>query len=391
MKLELGLAAALLLFVAACAERPVTPPVVTPPVTPPATQPVTPPTNPPVEAPNPVPAGVRLDTLPGWQASDAFIALEALRATCAYKHGRQYADVCVALAGQDFQTPDEIKDFLDRHLQVEAIDGTGTLTGYYVPDYDATYVQTDEFSQPVRPRPADLVYVAGSQMTPTQTAAKVAARKVGDQYLPYFDRAAIEQMPVMNGYYMRPEDYFYMQLQGSGFLHLPDGKQVYAAYSADNGLPFVGIAKVMVDKGYLAANQTSGDNIHAWLAAHRGADAQAVMNADPRYAFFAIQPDQTEPLGAAGLPLPPGSAVAVDPAFHDLGDLIWIDASVGGNALDNAFPVYQRMVSALDTGGAIKGNIRADLYIGHGDRAGTEAGRIKHVLHMYRVAPYGGG
>jgi membrane-bound lytic murein transglycosylase A len=187
---------------------------------------------------------------------------------------------------------------------------------------------------------------------------------------------------------MRPEDYFFMQLQGSGFLDLPDGKRVYAAYAADNGLPFVGIAKVMVEKGILASNQTSGDNIHAWLAAHRGAEAQAVMNANPRYGFFAIQPNQTEPLGAAGLPLPPGSAVAIDPAYHDLGDLFWVDASVGGNALNNAFPVYQRMVSALDTGGAIKGNIRADLYVGHGDRAGSEAGRIKHVLRMVRIVPY---
>lgn len=386
MKLKLVWAAAFALFVAACAEKPATPPVVTPPVTP-VTPPVSPP---PEEGLNPVPAAVRLDTLPGWTGTDAFIALEALRATCVYKHGRQYGDVCTALAAEDFQSPDEIKAFLDRHLQLEAIDGAGTMTGYFVPDYQASYVQTDEFSQPVRPRPADLVYVAGSQMTPAQTGAKVAARKVGDTYIPYYARADIEMFPVTTGYYMRPEDYFFMQLQGSGFLHMPDGKQVYAAYSADNGQPFVGIAKVMVQQGLLPANQTSGDNIHAWLAAHRGPEAQAVMNADPRYAFFAIQPDQTEPLGAAGIPLPPGSAIAIDPAFHDLGDLFWLDASVGGNALDNAFPVYERMVSALDTGGAIKGNIRADLYVGHGDRAGTEAGRIKHVLHMWRIVPYTG-
>ena len=385
-KLRNGLALGLVLFVAACAEHPVTPPVVTPPVTPPVTQPVTPPA-----VPNPVPEAIRLDTLPGWATSDAFIALEALRATCNYKHGRQYADVCTAVAAQEFQTPDEIKAFLDSHLQLEVAPvpgATGTLTGYFVPDYDAVYAPTAEFSQPVRPRPADLVTVAGSQMTPPQTATKVAARKVGSTYVAYYARADIEQMPVTAAYYMRPEDYFFMQLQGSGFLHMPDGKQVYAAYSADNGQPFVGIAKVMVQQGLLASNQTSGDNIHAWLAAHRGPDAQAVMNADPRYAFFAIQPDQTEPLGAAGIPLPPGSAVAIDPAFHDLGDLYWLDAAVGGNALDNAFPVYQRMVSALDTGGAIKGDVRADLYVGHGDRAGTEAGRIKHVLHMYKIVPY---
>ena len=390
MKLKLGLAVVLILFVAACASPPANPPVMTPPTTP--TGPAPTPANPPpaAETPNPVPAAARLSNLPGWDTSDGFIALEALRATCIYKHGRQYGDVCAAMTGQDFQAPDDIKAFLDSHLQIEAIPGSGTLTGYFVPDYDGAYVQSDEFSQPVRPRPADLVYVPGAQMTPAQSGAKVAARKAGDAYVAYFPRADIEQMPVMTGYYMRPEDYFYMQLQGSGFLDMPDGKRVYAAYSADNGQPFVGIAKVMVDQGILTPGQTSGDTIHQWLADHRGPDAQAIMNADPRYAFFAIQPDQTEPQGAAGISLPPGSAIAIDPAYHDLGDLFWLDAAVGGNALDNAFPAYQRMVSALDTGGAIKGDIRADLYVGHGERAGTEAGRIKHVLHMWRIVPYGG-
>lgn len=386
--LRKGLVLGLTLLVAACAEtpKPGPGPGPTPPVNPPVTPPITP------ESPNPVPEGLRLSTLPGWDTSDAFVALEALRATCTYKKGRQYATVCQAMAGQDFESPTQIKAFLIRNLAVEPVAGppnaTGTLTGYFVPDYMADYVKSDEFSQPVRPRPDDLVIVAGSQLTPAQSAAKVAARKSGDKYVAYYTRAQIEQMPVTTAYYMRPEDYFFMQLQGSGFLDLPDGKRVYAAYAADNGLPFVGIAKVMVEKGILASNQTSGDNIHAWLAAHRGAEAQAVMNANPRYGFFAIQPNQTEPLGAAGLPLPPGSAVAIDPAYHDLGDLFWIDASVGGNALSNAFPVYQRMVSALDTGGAIKGNIRADLYVGHGDRAGSEAGRIKHVLRMTRIVPY---
>ncbi len=387
-----GLALGLVLFAAACAERPSSV------VTPPTGHPQNPsnPANPPsAEISTPVPEASRLSNLPGWDQSDAFVALEALRATCNYKKGRGYASVCQAMAGQDFNSPDDVKTFLLRNLQIAPVDGQpaelgapGTLTGYFVPDYDAMTVPSAEFSQPVRLRPDDLVYVSGAQMTPVQSGAKVAARKVTGKYVPYYTRADIEQQPAQSPYYMRPEDYFFMQLQGSGFLDLPDGKRVYAAYAADNGQPFVGIARVMVDRGILASNQTSGDNIHSWLAAHRGPDAQDVMNADPRYTFFAIQTNQTEPNGAAGQPLPPGSAIAVDPGYHDLGDLFWLDAHVGGNALSDAFPAYQRMVSALDTGGAIKGNIRADLYVGHGDRAGTEAGRIKHVLHMYRIIPY---
>ena len=387
-----GLALGLVLFAAACAEHPTT---VTPPTHP--THPQNPNNPPPTaEVSTPVPVQARLSNLPGWDQSDAFVALEALRATCGYKKGRGYAPVCQAMAAQDFNSPDDVKTFLLRNLQIAPVsgdqpgpfDGTGTLTGYFVPDYDAMTAPSAEFSQPVRLKPDDLVYVSGAQMTPAQSGAKVAARKVGGKYVAYYTRADIEQQPSVTPYYMRPEDYFFMQLQGSGFLDLPDGKRVYAAYAADNGQPFIGIARVMVDRGILASNQTSGDNIHAWLAAHRGPDAQDVMNADPRYTFFAIQTNQTEPNGAAGQPLPPGSAIAVDPAYHDLGDLFWLDAHAGGNALTDAFPAYQRMVSALDTGGAIKGNVRADLYVGHGDRAGTEAGRVKHVLRMYRIVPY---
>ncbi len=385
--LRLGISAAFAVLLAACAQTPApvvtTPPGPTTPVTPPG--PATPPS-----AENPVPAAMRLSTLPGWDTADAFIAFEAVKATCGYKKGRQYGDICKLMLAQDFNAPDDIKAFLNSHFQVVPLDGSGLLTGYFVPDYDATRAPTDEFSQPVRTRPADLVTIPGAQLTPAQpNVAKIAARKVGDTYVPYYTREDIEKQPNTADYWMRPEDYFFMQLQGSGFLDLPGGARVYAAYAADNGQPFVGIAKVMVDRGLLASNQTSGDNIHNWLAAHRGPDATAVMNANPRYAFFAIQPNQTEPLGAAAVPLPPGSAIAVDPTQHDLGDLFWIDASAG--TLSQAFPVYQRMVAALDTGGAIKGNIRADLYVGHGERAGTEAGRIKHTLHMYRIMPYVAG
>lgn len=397
----LGLGA--FLWLAACAQTPVKP-AVTPPVATPATpaQPAAPTIGEaPAPAYNPVAVSRRLDTLPGWSQSDPFIALEALRSACAYKaikdRAGPYAPVCAAMRAQDFETPDAVRAFLDSHLQIEPVDPaaqkTGLLTGYFVPDYDARLTPDAEFTQVVRTRPADLVYVDGAQMTPAQSGTHLAARKVGSLYVPYYTRADIEALDISGPadgspkYYMRPEDYFFMQLQGSGFLDLPDGSRVYAAFAADNGLPFVGIAKIMVQQGLLASNQTSGDNIHAWLAAHRGPDAQAIMNANPRYAFFVIRPDQTEPLGATGLPLPPGSAIAIDPAFHAYGDLFWLDAHAGAGGLDDAFPAYQRLVAALDTGGAIKGDVRADLYIGHGQRAGVEAGRIKHNLRMWRIVP----
>jgi membrane-bound lytic murein transglycosylase A len=113
------------------------------------------------------------------------------------------------------------------------------------------------------------------------------------------------------------------------------------------------------------------------------------MNENPRYVFFSLQPDDgREPAGAANVPLPPGRAIAIDPIRHRYGQIFWIDGQAP--ALAGAFPAYRRMVSALDTGGAIKGPVRADLYLGRGAAAGAEAGRVRHDLRMFRIVPLAG-
>ncbi len=110
------------------------------------------------------------------------------------------------------------------------------------------------------------------------------------------------------------------------------------------------------------------------------------MDLDRRYVFFRLEPDDGQtPVGAAGVRLTPGRAAAVDPAFHGMGELLWIDAEAP--TLAGAFPRYQRLAMALDTGIAIKGESRADLYVGEGPDAGTEAGRVRHILRLYRLVP----
>jgi membrane-bound lytic murein transglycosylase A len=110
------------------------------------------------------------------------------------------------------------------------------------------------------------------------------------------------------------------------------------------------------------------------------------MQLNPRYVFFSLAPDDgREPVGAAGVPLPAGRAIAVDPTRHAMGELFWLDAAAP--TLAGAFPAYRRLALALDTGGAIKGPVRADLYMGLGPDAGAEAGRVRHVLRMYRLVP----
>ena len=185
---------------------------------------------------------------------------------------------------------------------------------------------------------------------------------------------------------MRPEDLFFLQVQGSGVLTFPDGARRRAVFAAANGRAFVAIAKTMIAEGLLDPANASADDVRAWLADHRGPEAQAQMDQDPRYIFFHLVPDDGgEPRGASGAALSPGRSLAIDPATHPYFELLWIDASAA--SLSGAQPTYQRLAVALDRGGAIVGPVRADLYVGSGAHAGYEAARIRHTLRLYRIVP----
>jgi membrane-bound lytic murein transglycosylase A len=366
-----GLAAALLL--AACAHHPAGPrpsiPLTAPPHRPAAAARPEPSTATPPPAPAPVveaPLPGGLAALPGWAGEDHLAALTAARAACAAAGGADPAGVCLRLSWLDQPTDDQAREFLERNYQVTPAPEAGVLTGYFTPIYEARRTADAEFSAPVRPRP------------PSQRPGTSA----------HATRAQIDDWPTDDALgWMRPEDLFFLQIQGSGVLVFPEGARLRAVFDGANDQPFSGVATPMRAQGMLGTD-ASGNAIHAWLASHRGAEAQAVMDLDRRYIFFKLQPDDGElPAGAAGVRLIPGRAVAVDPASHHMGELLWLDADAP--LLPGAFPAYHRVAAALDTGSAIKGNARADLYLGEGDAAGVEAGRIRHTLRLYRLEPVG--
>ncbi len=284
---------------------------------------------------------------------------------------------------------DDARRFFEANFVAERSAPEGVLTAYFAPEYPARRTPDWEFRAPVRAKPADLKVVDAGLFDLAQAGRSGAAYAADDGSLqPYPDRAAIESTPPGKAAlaWMRPEDLFFLQIQGSGVLTFEDGRRLKAVYAANNGRPFVGVANVMRDRGLLARENTSGEAIRAWLADHRGPEADEIMRLNPRYAFFSLAPDDgRHPVGAANIPLPPGRAVAIDPAFHGMGELLWIDAEAP--ILAGAFPAYRRLVVSLDTGGAIKGDVRADLYLGLGQAAGAEAGRVRHTLRMYRLVP----
>jgi len=341
--------------------------------------PIAPPVAPPVEQLKPE----SYKDLPGWEQDDHAQAFLAFRAGCPAARDPDMKTVCRRAMTVDLLDEPQAKAFFEDNFRPEAVVGEGVLTAYFAPEYQARTRPDGEFSAPVRARPADLV--------PGGPTGKEAWQRLADGSLnPYPDRAWIETHgPADALAWMRPEELFFLQVQGSGVLTLEDGRRIKLLFAATNGQAFKGIANPMRDQGLLAASDTGGEAIRAWLAAHRGPEADAVMRLNPRFAFFRAVPDDgLPPVGAAGVALPAGRAIAIDPTWHGMGELWWIDGEAP--ILAGAYPSYRRLVTALDTGGAIKGEIRADLYLGQGAAAGAEAGRVRHVLKLHRLVPVSG-
>jgi membrane-bound lytic murein transglycosylase A len=325
-------------------------------------------------APSPVsPAPDSPALLPGWDHEDFLAAFDAWSAACGVAReaaARRQCDRAMHIRQTSRPvTPSMARAFFEEGFGVVAAEtadgGPGLLTAYFAPEYEARRRSDVEFDTPVLGRPAG--WTRG---------------QVGPE------RAAIEAGPPPSPplAWMRAEDLFFLQIQGSGYLTFEDGGKARASYAADNGRPFVGIARPMAERGLLPRNGTSGEAIRAWLAAHRGAEARAVTALNPRYIYFAVAPDDGgDPAGAAGVPLPARRAVAVDPASWPYGDVAWISAGAGN--LVGARHGYTGLVMALDTGSAIRGPVRADLYMGRGSAAGEEAGAVRHPLRMWRLVP----
>ncbi|HVN02548.1 MAG TPA: MltA domain-containing protein [Caulobacteraceae bacterium] len=309
----------------------------------------------------PPPAPTRpMARLPGWDAEDHAAAFGAVRQACADRPSASRDAVCRAAVSAGPLGEAAARAFLETRFRAEPIEGEGLLTAYFSPTYPARITRDGEFSAPVRPPTAE---------TEGLTRAEIDRRPAADALA-----------------WMRPEDVFLLQIQGSGVLVFEDGGRRRAVYAGNNGRPFVAIAGSMVAEGLLAPGEASSAVVHAWLAAHRGPAAEAEMGKDPRYIFFHLAPEAAgEPAGASGARLIPGRSVAVDPTRHPDFELLWIDAT--RPALAGARPAYRRLVVAMDRGGAIAGAVRADLYLGSGDVAGDEAARVRHALRLYRIVP----
>lgn len=264
---------------------------------------------------------------------------------------------------------------------------TGMITGYYEPLLKGSRTKSAQYSNPLYAPPSDMITVELDSLFPELKFKRVRGRIVGNKLVPYYNRAEIEtdSSPLKGREFLYIDDIidvFFLQIQGSGLVQLDTGEQVHVGYADQNGHPYNSIGRLLVERGELMLAQASMQGIKNW-ARNNLAKLRELLNSNPSYVFFRELPAGLPgPLGALGVPILGERSVAIDPKFIPLGAPIFLSTTE-----PNSSKPLKRMMMAQDTGGAIKGGVRADFFWGAGPEAGAKAGAMKQSGKIWVFLP----
>ncbi len=322
--------------------------------------------------------------LPGWGQDDLRGAGEALRRSCTKLKGREaWRGVCAQLPQEDAALADYFTAYFTPWQIVTEAGDTGLFTGYYAPELRASRMRQGAYQTPLYGVPRDLAVADLGAFKPELRGQTITGRVEQGKFVPYPARAVIDQKgvdaPVL-GWVADPVDVFFLQVQGSGRVNFIEGGGLDLGYAGQNGRPYVAVGKVLKEQGAFPDGLVTMPRIREWLAAHPD-QAAATLQSNPSYVFF--QTMKTPPQGAQGVVLTPQRSLAVDPRSIKLGTPVWLDAEHpdGGQ--------LRRLLIAQDTGGAIKGAIRGDVYWGAGEQAAEWAGKMQSRGRAYILLPNG--
>jgi len=352
--------------------------------------------------------------LPGWSAADVRAAHSAFAASCARLMQRGDGDHFGG--SEDYGTVAEWKPACNAALNAADMSAVGArgffegqftpamarnndteiglFTGYYEPELNGSRKKHGAFQTPLLARPDDLVMVDLGAFRENLKGERIAGRVDGAKLVPYARRGEIVDGALgvrakALVYVDDPVDAFFLQVQGSGRVKLANGTIIRVGYDGQNGYPYTAIGRLLIQRGAIAKEQMSMQAIRAWLVAHPD-EAHALMNENASYVFFkeleVSDPNQGAP-GSAGVPLTAEASLAVDTRFHGLGAPMWIDARAPSQDAAQPDAAFNRLVIAQDTGGAIRGPVRGDVYWGAGKAAESIAGRMAHKGKLYVLLP----
>jgi membrane-bound lytic murein transglycosylase A len=382
------------LLLSACAVRP----PVEPPAPPPAPTPVPvppPPVIPTPAVPYPTLKPVDWNAVSFWQEDAASEAWSAFLQSCSTLVKRSaWQAICNDAATLPVPDDATVRAFFEQRFQpyqATQEDGSveGLVTGYYEPLLKGDRVRTERARFPLYAVPDDLITVDLASVYPELKNLRLRGRLAGNKLVPYPTRKEIEMPANGNGFKGKPiawaedpVDLFFLQIQGSGRIELPDGSHLRVGYADQNGHPYQSIGKLLVERGELKLEQASMQGIKDWGAKNPD-KLPELLAANPSFVFFRELPNGlTGPLGALGVPLTGGRSIAVDPRFIPLGAPVFL-----ATTQPNSAEPLNKLVMAQDTGGAIRGGVRADFFWGFGDAAGELAGRMKQRGRMWVLLP----
>lgn len=302
------------------------------------------------------------EALDGWNADTQLAALTAFRQTCDLLDGPDWGPIC-KLANDIEETDTAARQFFELFFKPVMIGEPPALfTGYYEPELAGSPVRTSRFNWPIYARPPEL-----------QDGQVWYSRAV-------IDGGILQGRGLEIAWLDDPVEAYFLHIQGSGRVRMPDGSVIRVGYAGKNGQPYRSVGQEMVRRGIRTLDQVSAQTIKAWVRANPQAGAD-LLGFNPSYVFFRkikLSAD-AGPIGAMGRSIFAQRSVAIDPAFTPLGAPVWVEK-------DGRDP-FRKLMVAQDTGGAIKGMQRADIFYGTGEAAGDAAGTIKDAGRMILLLP----
>ncbi len=350
--------------------------------------------------------------LPGWAVDDHLAAWKAFLASCkpVLRAGARPAksgsagepqallDICSTALElsktKSIRTRSEARQFFEANFRPHRISGgdsEGLLTGYYEPVIKGSRTPTAIYKIPIYKRPPDLVNVVAESERGAKSGSFTHQRKTAKGLEPHLTRSEIEEGGLaghgLELMYLKDQvDVFFMQVQGSGRIQLPNGEKVRVTYDGKNGYPYTSIGKALIADGQMTAEEMSLKSLKSYLRADKDR-AKPVMWKNKSYVFFKelLGNEAKAPMGVMSIPLQTGRSLAVDTTYYAIGTPIYVDAPRITHATTSK--VFRRLMVAHDVGSAIKGTERGDIYFGSGAEAGRRAGVTKQPGHLYALLP----
>lgn len=347
--------------------------------------------------------------LPGWETADVSNSLIVFQKSCKTflkqnpdnKAGSQeiplqvkdWQPACREAMQIEHVTDDKARVFFQKwftpvefytHQSVK-----GLFTGYYLPLLHGSYTKTKEFNVPIYGMPSNMVTINPNDFGYGTLTRRIVGRVENGKVVPFYNRAAInngaihDKAPVLV-WVNSHVDRLFMEIQGSGVVKLPNGEKLYLGYEAENGAAYTPIGKVLVNRGVMTKENASMQRIRAWLESHPE-EIHNIMNQNESFVFFRVL-KHSAAMGAQGIELTAGYSLAVDRKWIPLGTPLWL-TTTHPDAQSQEQHQLQRLMIAQDTGGAIRGQVRGDVFWGYGKKATNIAGLMKNEGHYWLLLP----